>query len=94
MLRLTPSRKRQRLNNRQEHAAGSRGGARHRRRNKRLAERQPITQPQRTLPQPFHEVRRDPIPQPSLHEATSEEEGNHNQPYHLVGERAKSRRES
>lgn len=88
-----PRRERQRLDDRQEHPAGPRGGAGHGGRDEGLAERQPVRQPQRAPAQPLHEVGRDPVPEAGLHEAAGEEEGDHDQPDHLVGERGEGRGE-
>ena len=38
-----------------------------------------------------HEVRRNSIPQPSLHESASKEERNHNKPNHFIREGAEGR---
>lgn len=89
-----PPDNRQALNNRQEHTPGPRRGARHRRRDHGLANRQPIAQPQRAPPQPLDEVSGDPITEPRLDEPASEEEGDDDKPDDLVGECPESRGES
>lgn len=89
---FTPGREGQGLNNRQENTTSPGRGTRHCRSNKCLAYCQPIRQTQCAFPQPLHKISGNPIPQAGLHEPTSEEEGNNNQPDHLIGESTKRRR--
>lgn len=86
MVRLAPCRERERLDDGQEHASGPRGGAGHGRRDERLADGEPIGQPQRAAPEPLDEVGGDTVAETGLDEPPREEEGDDDEPDDLVGE--------
>lgn len=88
--RLTSSRQRQRLDNRQENATSSGSSTRHSRSNKCFAYSQTIRQTQRTFPQTLDKVSSNPITQPSLNKPTSEKEGYDNQPNDFTSESGES----
>ena len=85
---FTASREWEWLDNGQENPTGPGGGARHCRSNQNLTESEPIREAQSALSHPLHEVGGNPIPESSLHESTSKEEGNDDEPDHLIGEGA------
>lgn len=85
--RLAPRREREWLDDGKEDPTGPGRGAGHGRRNEGLADGQAVRQPQRALPKPLDKVGSNTITETGLDEPSGEEEGDHDEPDHLVGER-------